>query len=130
MDEGTIKLHGSYRYLKERGIDFDRILRQYETDNDEYEKEEKERVQRESNMNFNVYNLSDEYSEEDSSENSEERKEGKNASIKLERDISNCSPMVKGHGKVKEEALGNSSNMQTKVNLMVKNKSKLLFHNI
>ena len=107
MDEGTIKLHGSYRYLSERGIDFDRILSQYGTDEDQFEKEEQE-----NDMDINVYDLSDEFLDDDSEAN-EDQKERENSSFKIDRIAQDYSPPKKADIPEAEESLGNNNSMKT-----------------
>lgn len=94
IEGGTIKLHGSYRYLSERGIDFDRILRAYEANDDDNEEKEEEKVlekqEAENNLDINVYNLSDEYLDDDDGsedEGEESEEDYKKDSLKLARQI-------------------------------------------
>jgi hypothetical protein len=126
VEEGTIKLHGSYRYLSERGIDFDRILRAYETNDDENEEEEKmmKEQEKEKNLDINVYDLSDEYLDDDDSEDEGEESEEdyKKDSLKLERQIQDWSPA----GKQTRETEAHVS-LKTTESLIFRRKSKQSF---
>lgn len=61
-----MKLHGSYRYLSERGIDFDKILRTYEADDDN--REESKGDHPSSDFQINLYELSDDGLDSESDE--------------------------------------------------------------